>query len=266
MTIKERTPLPAKDLSFQGSEIRLHIFAGQDKEGNPKEERYSVVCQGAMESLINSLAEKIEASGFKPDIVVTLVRGGMVPSRKISDRLGDLPSVCIAVGSKYNPDGTRIPPLVYQELPNKEELENTLRILGKLAPNKGIETVLMVDEVIDNGDSEAVAESQIEQKWHITHESGNLKIAAVSAKDKGLAHSHVDYYVFHTNDWIIHDWEKFETFVALFATWKAYKSPLPDEEIKERFRELGYSETDIVSFGKNLFKEELTQAGLKLPA
>ncbi len=254
MTIKEKNPLSPDVLSFRGSEITRHSFPGEDKEGNPIEEEYLVIQQEAMEILIDQLEEKIRKSGVKFDVTITLVRGGMVPARKTVDIL-DVPTVAIGIGSRYDTNENRIPPVIYQELPDKKQLEIALRLLGKLPEGKEIETVLIIDEVLDKADSQKRAEEHVEKKWGITRASGKLKTAAVSAKDKGLQNSVCDYYVFRTNLWIIHDWEKYETFVDLFHKWKGYKHPLSDDKIKTQFKELGYSEEHIERFGENLFKE-----------
>ncbi len=254
MTQKERTPYPTEGLSLQEAATHIHTFVGQDEFGNPTQEQYMVMGQEAAEYLTHRLAEHIEVSGFKPDIVIPVVRGGMPVARLLADYLGNLPCIAITIASNYSSNG-REPPIVLHGLPDKSEFETGLRKLKKFKEGQTIQRVLLAESVADDGSTGDLAFKEVEEKWGVTRESGNLKFASLLVKSKALSQIHVDYYEGCHDLWIIFPWERKESFVTLFRKWKSYKEPLSDDKIKYRFRELGYKENDIAWFGKELFNK-----------
>ncbi|MFH0864409.1 MAG: phosphoribosyltransferase family protein [Candidatus Gottesmanbacteria bacterium] len=250
----EQRVFSVKDISFYNEKTHLHTFTGQDKEGRSTQERYLVMGQLVAESLVRSLALEVEKSGFSPDVIIGVTRGGFDPGRKMADYLNDLQIVVITLASGYNPDHTRVPPVFIQKLPSLLQTEKKLKKLRKLNSHQGIKRVLVVEEIIDQGDSVKKINQHIERKWHLSRTQRQIRYATLVARDAGLKTGLVDYYKLKTENWVIFPWERRESFKKLFKIWKAYKNPLPDSCIKERFTELGYSKKDIDWFGKDLFR------------
>lgn len=245
MAIQETKVLPTENLSLLGSEIRNHTF-----DGDEGPEDYLVITRGATDSLCWSLAKKIRENGFKPDIVIALGRGGFIPARVLADYLGDLQMVTIGVTSGYDVTGKRYPPVLTQPLPALGELEEKLRSVKKLGADQKISNVLVVDEIVDEGDTFQLVVKHIEETWGFKSGSENLKFASLFVKEKGLENSRVDFYLRTTAAWAIFPWEICETITKLYNRWKGYKKKpaLTDAEIKERLKELGFSESDIEEF------------------
>lgn len=231
-------------LSLTGNETRLHSFEGDGKE----QENYLVVAHGAAVSLIGSLAEKVRESGFQPDLIVTVLRGGSQPARQLADALGDLPMVGLTIASGYAPDGKRFLPQIIQSLPPLEEIETKLRAIGKLGDEQKIEHILVVDEVIDAGETIEAIWQHLQEKWQITRDSDQAKIGSIFVKDKNQPIT-VDFCakIISSSWWIIFPWEVRETIQSLYRRWQNYQtSPIPHpQEINARLKELGFSELDI---------------------
>lgn len=100
-----------------------------------------LVTWGQVSRLANRLAEKIRASGFRPDRVVAIARGGYVPARLLCDALDlyDLASIRIA---HYEGGANKIP---------------EVRLCSPLPVDARGLNVLLVDDCSDTGDTLALA-------------------------------------------------------------------------------------------------------------
>lgn len=243
MVIKGRKTFLTENLSLLGSEVRIQRFSGEKGW-----EEYMVITRRAVDSLCWLLAKKIKKSGFLPDIVVALTRGGLFLSRPLADYLGDVQVVTIGIASGYGPDRQRQLPLITQPLPSLSKFEENLRVVEKLKPGQKIANVLVVDEVVDGGDTGKKAIEHIKEKWGFIKNLGNLKFACLVTKEKSLKSSTVDYYMLKTSSWVIFPWEICETIQKLYNRWKNYSTPLPDAKIKKRLKKLGFSGSDIEEF------------------
>lgn len=135
-----------------------------------------------IEKMCRALAKK--CAMFKPDWIVGISRGGLVPTRLLSDYL-DIPNVSIIRIEFYKTIGqTRDFPTVSQPL--------QVDVKGK--------KVLIVDDVADTGRSLAVAKEHIKRAG-----ACEVKIAALHYKPKSAMKP--DFYIKTTNAWIIYPWE-----------------------------------------------------------
>ncbi len=130
------------------------------------------------------LARKID---FRPDMIVGLSRGGLVPARLISDILG-VDEVGI-VGMKFYKGMKRAAefPLITQEL--------TMDLSGK--------SVLLVDDVADTGRSLLVAKEYLRRK-------GATAVKVATLHYKPNSQFKPDFYVMTTSSWIGYPWERHE--------------------------------------------------------
>lgn len=127
------------------------------------------------------LAEIIRAYGFKPDLVVAIARGGYVPARLLCDFLDvhDLVSIQVLHWGK----AAEITAVAHVKYPYD------LDLTGK--------RVLLVDDIVDTGDSVIVAQEFIQSRW----KSLELKVAAMQWISP-VAKIKPDFYVEDVREWI----------------------------------------------------------------
>jgi hypoxanthine phosphoribosyltransferase len=127
------------------------------------------------------LSEVIKASGYKPDLIVAIARGGYVPARLLCDFLDvhDLASLQVLHWGK----AAEITAVAHVKYPYSLNLE------GK--------QVLLVDDIVDTGDSVIVARDYILSNWR----PAELKIAAMQWISP-VAKIKPDYYVEEVKEWV----------------------------------------------------------------
>ena len=168
-----------------------------------------------VERLSEILAQKIMESGYEPDLIVAVSRGGFDPARILCDQLGvrRMASVQVEFYSGVQ-DTTEKPRIVY---PLNAEVDG-LR-------------VLVVDDVSDTGDSLKLAQEHVLEKG-----PGDLKVATLHIKP--WTSFRPDYHASETKAWIVYPWEPIESMTSIAA--KLGKNGYSDQEIKERLLELGF--------------------------
>jgi hypothetical protein len=144
-------------------------------------------------SLSRSLADIIKASGFAPDLVIAIGRGGYVPARIICDRLliSDLTSIKIehwgTAGRKFDQARVRFP--------------LSVDVQGK--------TVLIIDDVTDTGETLVAATGYIAR-----HRPGEVRTGVLQHKTCSVFQP--DYYASRIAEWkwIIYPWALYEDLVG----------------------------------------------------
>jgi hypoxanthine phosphoribosyltransferase len=149
---------------------------------------------GEMRTLSEVLAKKIESSGFRPDYIVAIVRGGMVPAMNLSDILG-----------VYDVLTLRVRHWGATAVKNKKavlDVPLNVDIVGK--------KILLVDDLTDTGDSIRLA---------LVHLKGLRPAEVRSAVLIHKASSSVvpDYYAEKEAEWmwVIFPWNLFEDLTNL---------------------------------------------------
>jgi hypoxanthine phosphoribosyltransferase len=131
------------------------------------------------------LAEKIK--DFRPQMIVGLSRGGLVPARIMSDLL-DVRDVGVLGVTFYKAMGKPADfPRITQEL--------TMDLSGK--------RILIVDDVADTGRSLMVAKDYLQRKG-----AKEIRIATIHYKPNSIFKP--DYFVASTTAWIVYPWERRE--------------------------------------------------------
>ncbi len=133
------------------------------------------------------LASKVRDSGFRPDAMVAIHRGGMIVARFLSDYL-DVRDIRAIRVEHYSGVGRR----------------GGVRIAEPLPTSLGGKSVLLVDDVADTGDSLEVAREHI-----ISRGAREVRIATMHYKPWSRVVP--DYYVVETTDWVVYCWEYAET-------------------------------------------------------
>ncbi|MFN7991809.1 MAG: phosphoribosyltransferase [Candidatus Micrarchaeia archaeon] len=131
--------------------------------------------------LCEQLAARID---YRPDMVIGLSRGGLVPCRILSDILG-VEDVGILGVRFYKAMGKASGfPQITQEL--------TMDLGGK--------RVLLVDDVADTGRSLMVAKEYLRRKG-----AAEIKVATLHYKPNSVYRP--DYFIKATVSWIVYPWE-----------------------------------------------------------
>ncbi|MEZ0319536.1 MAG: phosphoribosyltransferase [Pyrobaculum sp.] len=127
------------------------------------------------------LADKIRASGWLPDVVVAVARGGYVPARLLCDWLGvsDLLSVQVV----HWPAAAQVAEKAYVKYPLNVDLS------GK--------RVLIVDDIVDTGDSVELAKKTVEECCK-PREVKTAALQVITTVTKYVP----DYYAVEVREWV----------------------------------------------------------------
>jgi len=137
--------------------------------------------------MLLSIAEGIRGSGFKPDVIVGVLRGGCLPARVLSDFLG------VGVGSVG----------VEFYVGVAETLKAPVLTQSVSVPVAG-KRVLVVDDVADSGESLKLVEAHVLQQ-----DAKEVLIATVYFKPWSVVKP--DYYAQESTCWVVFPWELKET-------------------------------------------------------
>ncbi|RLF06659.1 MAG: phosphoribosyltransferase [Thermoprotei archaeon] len=170
-----------------------------------------------------SLAEKIEEAGYRPDLIIAIARGGYVPARLLCDFLDvhDLISIQVLHWGK----AAEITAVAHVKYPYPLDLS------GK--------RVLLVDDIVDTGDSVIVARDYILKNW----KPAELKVAAMQWISP-VAKIKPDFYVDEVKEWVWYQypWTRAEDTTNFFEKIigeraKEGKREWSFEELVKEFRE-----------------------------
>jgi hypoxanthine phosphoribosyltransferase len=161
-------------------------------------------------TLSRTLSAKIRASGFRPDLVVAIGRGGYVPARIVCDEL----LIMDLAGIRIEHWGTA-------------EHKNERAVVRRpLADDIAGLAVLIVDDVTDTGDTLTAALEHLESRGANEIRTGVLVHKQVSAFVP-------DYYAERTSawHWVIFPWARHEDLVG-FAEKIVSDEPADAAEIR----------------------------------
>jgi len=127
------------------------------------------------------LARKIKKSGFIPDVIVAVARGGFVPARLLCDFLNV--ENLLSIQSQHWTEAAKAADRAIIKFPYKVDLT------GK--------KVLLVDDIVDTGESLSLARKYILENWNPLE----LKIAALQWI-KPVAKIKPDFYLIEVTEWV----------------------------------------------------------------
>jgi hypoxanthine phosphoribosyltransferase len=176
-----------------------------------------------IEASLLTLADSINESGYRPEMIVGIARGGWVVARVLSDLLNvrDLASIKIEF---------------YRGVDDKVKVPKITQPIS--ASPKG-KIVLVADDVADTGESLILA-----QRHLIDQGARILKVATIHYKP--WSKFRPDYYFLETEDWIMYPWEIRETMDYLVKIWR--EETADPEQLKERLASTGISRGIINRF------------------
>ncbi len=192
--------------------------------------KYLILSWQDVYNLTLQLSERVVDSGFKPDVIVGIARGGWIPARILSDVLYVSPmwNVRIEYYSALGVSGKE--PKITQPL--SVPLEDS--------------SVLLVDEVADTGDSLAHAIEHVK-----SHDVAELKTAVLHLKSGCCVMP--DYYMQLVDAWTVYPWEMRESIIDLVRVFKNENPESEMNEIRDRLVfEVGFEPTVADYFIKRL--------------
>ncbi|MFQ6076121.1 MAG: phosphoribosyltransferase [Candidatus Bathyarchaeia archaeon] len=137
--------------------------------------------------LLIEISEKIKRSGFDPDLIVGISRGGWTPARVLSDLLD-------------NPNIASIRVEFYLDI--KKPSDKPVITQPVSAPVDGMR-VLVVDDVVDTGKSLKLVFDTLSKQ------ANEVKTVALYCKPWSTFRP--DFYARETEAWVIFPWERYET-------------------------------------------------------
>ncbi len=171
---------------------------------------------------VRGLAAKIENSGWRPDLVVAVSRGGFVPARLLCDFM-DI-SDLLAVQSQHWVEAARAAERAILKYPYRVDAQ------GK--------RVLVVDDIVDTGETLELARDFIASEW----KPAEVRTAAMQWIST-VAKFKPDYYYLEVRDWtwFQYPWTRLEDLVQLASRIiredKRAKKPLTLEDFDALFKE-----------------------------
>ena len=170
--------------------------------------------------MLIELAKRVKNSGFKPDLIVGVCRGGWAPARVMSDLLENANTASIRIEFYLAPGVTARKPVISQAI---------------MVPVKGA-NVLVVDDVADTGESLKVAVEHLDV-------CGAKSIMTATLYYKPQSIFKPDFFIIETDQWIIFPWERLESTRRLLD--EAEKKGKPIDYVKDTLVSAGI-ESSIV--------------------
>jgi hypoxanthine phosphoribosyltransferase len=149
---------------------------------------YEVPTWNQIYEMLLCQAHKIKTQNYKPDLIVAVSRGGVVPARILSDLL-ETPNLSFMQIEFYTSiNQTLQEPILKQTL--------TTNVTGK--------KILLIDDISDTGKSLQLA------KNHLQHQ-GAIEIKTATLYGKTQSITTPDFYEKQTTDWVVFPWDIKET-------------------------------------------------------
>jgi len=193
------------------------------------------------------LGKVIESSGWTPDMVVAVARGGYVPARLLCDYLGitDL----VSLQSQHWVEAAKAA--------QKAIIRNAYSIEAR-----GLK-VLVVDDIVDTGETLALARDFIRAEW----KPEDVRTAALQWISP-IAKFKPDYYYIEVKDWtwFQYPWTRLEDLTQfierIFREDERARGGLSEEDLRRVFTEwYGVRPEDFGSYWR-LALERLTSKGV----
>ena len=165
------------------------------------------------------LAFSVIDSGYKPDVIIAIARGGLVPARLLADYMDVVDLLCLKVEHWIETGSHQAEAVLKYETKD-------INLEGKRA--------LLVDDICDTGKSIMVAKEFIEKYW----KPAELKVATMQYIEP-VAQIKPDYFVDLVRDWTwyMYPWNYVEDMVNLVKRILKEEGGLSLQEIIVKFQE-----------------------------
>jgi hypoxanthine phosphoribosyltransferase len=149
---------------------------------------YEVPTWSQIYDMILSQTQKIQNQNYKPDIIIAIAKGGLIPARTLTDLLEIQELRYIHIEFYKDINKTRQEPTLKQNL--------TIQVLGK--------KTLLVDDIADTGRSLNLAKTYLQQQ-------GACQIKTATLYKKPQSSTTPDFYEKQTASWVVFPWDTKET-------------------------------------------------------
>jgi uncharacterized protein len=149
---------------------------------------YEVPTWNQIYDMLLNQAHTIQSQKFKPDIIIGIARGGLVPACILTDLLG-------------TPELTSIQIEFYTDI-NQKQIEPILK--QKLATQLTGKKTLLVDDIADSGQSLRLAKIHLKQQ-------NTLEIKTATLYQKPQSTVIPNFYEKQTTSWVVFPWDTKET-------------------------------------------------------
>lgn len=139
-----------------------------------------------LEELAAQLARTIKMSGFKPDYVVGIAMGGLIPLALVAERLG-VKSIATVSARSYDEKTKKRGKLVISHIPR-------IQARGK--------SILLIDEIADTGETLKVVSNILKSRCG----AGDIK-TAVLVTNELRCHFPPDFSVMKVDRWVVFPWD-----------------------------------------------------------
>ena len=207
----------------------LNIRNTASSVGNNLE--FEILSWNQIYRLLLKLAEAVRKSGFEPDVIVGVSRGGWIPARIMSDLL-ETPKLANVTAEFY-----------VGVAETKREPTITQPVSVSVKDKK----VLVVDDVTDTGESLKLVNSHLKNQG-----ASEIKIAIIYYKPWSII---VPHYEKETRCWIVFPWERKETVRKTVEKFRDERRTV--EDAKEKLISSGLNRELVERFIKEIFREEL---------
>ena len=177
-------------------------------------EKYEVPSWNQIYDLCLKVADQIRQSGYKPDVIVAVSRGGWIPGRVLSDILENPNIATIRVEYYKGIYKTRSEPEITQPL--------TVDISGKI--------ILLVDDIADSGHSLKLVKEHLVERG-----AADVKICTLYHKPWSVVVP--DFKARTTDAWVCFPHEIFETMRKIYSKLK--KEEKSEKEIEQKLLQMG---------------------------
>lgn len=186
-------------------------------------ERYLHLTWMDVQRLSEKLADQIAESGFRPDIIVAVSRGGFDPARILSDELNIRSLASLQV-------------IYYAGIRERNDKPQVKYPLN--ADISGL-NVLVVDDVADSGNSLKVVKKYIDSL-------GPRVVKMATLHHKPWSTFEPDFYAESVDKWIIYPWEPRESIEDIRE--KLLSEGVPEDELAVKLIEIGFTRKQVRRF------------------
>ena len=149
---------------------------------------YEVPTWNQINDMLLAQAQKIQNQQFKPDIIIGIAKGGIIPARILSDLIETPELAALQIAFYLDIAQPNLEPILKQPL--------TVAIKNK--------KTLIVDDIADTGKSLKLAQTHIQ-------EQGAMETKTATLYFKPQSITKPDFYEKQTNNWVVFPWEIKET-------------------------------------------------------